>query len=166
MASGKNIKKSIRAKKLLDKSVSKTARKSLAKSGSRAKQTGTTVKAKQSSKSKLTTKLRTRARSERTQLSAAKNLAIEAVKKPLQKSLEGLTKTSSFKMVDDLLLRLSPNVQTQLDKISHMVETNTLAVNELKTIGFKVLQKAMEVSTSLRDSGAFVSRRKTPATKR
>ena len=168
MASGKSAKKSAQRSKLAEKTANKTASKSPGKVVSRAKLKKTTVKTnvKTHSKPKSTTKLRTKASSNKTQLSDATNIAIAAVKKPLQKSIEGLTKSSSYKMVDELLLRLSPNVQMQLDKISHMVETNTMAVSELKTIGFKVLQKAMEVSNSLKDAGAFAYRSKTPTAKR
>jgi hypothetical protein len=52
-------------------------------------------------------------------------------------------------IVDDILLKLSPSVQNRIDRLSQTVESGTVSVSELKAIGLKVLQKAIDISRNL-----------------
>lgn len=84
-------------------------------------------------------------------------------KKPSQKSrIFGKSKlTNSGRLirkskafVDDILLKLSPSVQSRIDKLSQTVESGTVSISELKAIGLKVLQKAINISRNLQKKGS------------
>jgi hypothetical protein len=70
----------------------------------------------------------------------------QEAKKPNQNKNKN-KKSSS--LVDEILLRLSPSAQTRIDQLAKAVEAGSLSLGEFKTLGVKILQKAIAISSSL-----------------
>ena len=84
-------------------------------------------------------------------MKTAKKSKIKSQKNKTQR----LTKKSkiaqvSAKVVDDILLKLSPSVQSRIDLLAKKVESGASGVNEFKILALKVLQKAIETGTQFK----------------
>ncbi len=70
-----------------------------------------------------------------------------------KKVATALTKTTK-KMVDQILLKVSPSVEAQIQQLGHNLNKSPLNVDHLKMLGFKVLERAKVISAGFRKENA------------
>ena len=63
------------------------------------------------------------------------------------------TKTTK-KMVDQILLKVSPNIESQIQQMGQNLNKSPLGMDHLKALGFRVLEKARSISAGLRSERA------------
>lgn len=59
-------------------------------------------------------------------------------------------KRASKKMIDDFFLKLSPQVQKQIDQLKGAFEKNPARVETMKVLGLKILDRAKEFSQAIK----------------
>lgn len=79
---------------------------------------------------------------------AAAKTSKKTVSKIKAKALQ--IKKTSKKMADDVLLKVGPSLQSQMDKLNKQIKAQSAAMQDFKVMGLKVLQKAQEMSQTLK----------------
>lgn len=70
-----------------------------------------------------------------------------------KKVATAVTKTTK-KMVDQVLLKVSPGIETKIQQLGQSLQNSPLNVDHLKLLGFKVLEKAKVMSAGFRTEKA------------
>jgi hypothetical protein len=65
----------------------------------------------------------------------------------------GLKKTTK-KMVDQILLSVSPKIEKQLEQLRLTLDKTPTSIDEFKFLGYKVLERARTLSSTLRSEAA------------
>lgn len=63
-------------------------------------------------------------------------------------------KRSTKKMVDEVLLKLNPQVQKQFELLKANIEATPTSMADMKILGFKILERAKVLSETLKASKA------------
>jgi len=59
-------------------------------------------------------------------------------------------RVSKKKLIDDFLLKISPQVQKQIDQLKGAMENNPARVETMKVLGLKILERAKGFSQALK----------------
>lgn len=81
-----------------------------------------------------------------------KTSKVKSKKTPAEASAvdKGTKKRMSKKLIDDFLLKVSPQVQRQLDQIKGAFEKNPGRVETMKMLGLKILERAKDFSQAMK----------------
>lgn len=61
------------------------------------------------------------------------------------------------KSVDEVLLKLSPNLQAQIDQMVKTLDKSNFNLQDLRTLGYRILKQASEVSAAIQVAPLFTT---------
>lgn len=84
---------------------------------------------------------------------AKKQSSIKRTSKKIASNIKASAKKfkrTSKKIADDVLLKMGPSLNSQMNKLNKQIKAQSEAMQDFKVMGLKVLEKAKEMSDSLK----------------
>jgi hypothetical protein len=89
---------------------------------------------------------------------AEKKISKEKKPNGVRKSRFVSVKRTTKKMVDDFLIKVNPQVQKQVDHLKSTLEKTPTSISDLKMLGLRVLERAKNLSQTLRAESKALSK--------